>query len=213
MEVSSLAHSMRYNRAVESFQTAVRNCLHCGKQMTLRSQRDATQKKFCDRRHAALYRYHANPDRYKKGLAIGRLPGHPRKTKPIPTLICQCGCDEIIPPRPGHRNKPVKYIPSHYLKMGSILRVEKMRQAQALRRLPPPSDWVVPSGICECGCGKKTNLATRHRPELDEYTGFPKKFVPGHWHRLLRGEQTNGWRTGKRHMNGYLAVYLPGHPQ
>lgn len=37
-----------------------------------------------------------------------------------------------------------------------------------------------PSGICMCGCGQMTPIATRTRKERGQYAGFPIMFVPGH---------------------------------
>lgn len=37
-----------------------------------------------------------------------------------------------------------------------------------------------PSGLCKCGCGEKTPLATRTRPYLGTVQGQPLDYLPGH---------------------------------
>lgn len=41
----------------------------------------------------------------------------------------------------------------------------------------------IPYGYCHCGCGEKTTLATRTRPEFDAVRGRPNRFLPGHHRR------------------------------
>ncbi|MCO7192303.1 WhiB family transcriptional regulator [Pseudonocardia sp. McavD-2-B] len=36
------------------------------------------------------------------------------------------------------------------------------------------------SGMCECGCGQRTDVATRTKREADQYRGLPNRFVQGH---------------------------------
>ena len=136
----------------------------------------------------------------------------PRPRTPIPTLICQCGCGEVIPPKPNHRYKPAKYIQAHYLALGTSSRLDALRAARAKARVAPPPGWVAPSGLCECGCGQPTPIATMTRPERDQYNGFPLRFVHGHNVRLFTPEQQSRWRGGRtvdRH--GYIALHRPGH--
>jgi hypothetical protein len=61
------------------------------------------------------------------------------------------------------------------------------KQVSALATLQRPKAWPYPirgydmsEGICRCGCGKPTPLATRTRPERDQYAGKPLKFLLGH---------------------------------
>lgn len=38
----------------------------------------------------------------------------------------------------------------------------------------------IPLGLCQCGCGAKTELCPRTRPEFGHVAGRPYKFVKGH---------------------------------
>lgn len=60
---------------------------------------------------------------------------------------------------------------------------------------------------CECGCGQRTPLAKRTRPEKGHVQGQPCRFAPGH-----------GTRTGKKarrflHAAGYVKALAPDHPR
>lgn len=57
-------------------------------------------------------------------------------------------------------------------------------------RLKAPVDYENgpnPSGICMCGCGKATPIAKQTISEQGAVRGKPKRFVPGHNPRCVRG--------------------------
>lgn len=129
-----------------------------------------------------------------------------------PVLICQCGCGEPIPPKASHRRRPPKYILSHYLKLGAHPRIQRMKEEQAKRRIAPPADWSVPDGLCGCGCGRATKIASVSKPYRDQYAGYPLRFLNGHNGRLLTGERASGWRGGRVTRQGYIWVHAPDEP-
>ena len=130
-----------------------------------------------------------------------------------PVLICQCGCGEVIPPKTSHRKRAPMYIQAHYLKMGAHPRIQRMKEEQAKRRVAPPPDWPIPTGICECGCGEPTKVARLSKPDRGQYSGYPLRFVNGHNGRLLRAERNHQWKGGKiAERRGYIYVHAPGEP-
>lgn len=136
-----------------------------------------------------------------------------RDTATTPTYICQCGCGEVIPPKPHHRYKPPRYILAHYLRMGTSSRVEALRAARRKARTPPPPGWTPPSGLCECGCGQPTPIAKTSNPSRGQYAGYPLRFLLGHNTRTLTPEETSGWKGGRLvDRGGYVSVLRPDHP-
>lgn len=133
--------------------------------------------------------------------------------KVIPTYYCQCGCGEVIPPKPSHRTRPPKYIQSHYLKMGTSKRIERLREAKKKERLQPPEGWNPPSGFCECGCDERTKIAKFSRPERGEYIGYPRRYLSGHNMRDKRGKHHPQWEGGRfADQQGYVLVHMPDYP-
>lgn len=59
--------------------------------------------------------------------------------------------------------------------------------------LPVPN----PSGLCMCGCGGTTPIATRNRPARGEWKGQPYRFVRGHGSRKqnMWREEDRGYKT------------------
>ncbi len=129
-------------------------------------------------------------------------------------LMCQCGCGEVIPPRPNHRRYRPRYILSHWCKLPNSLRVQRVRAAKTASRLIPPTDWKVPTGICECGCGLPTNICHSTCSAKGRYAGFPYRYRRGHAP-LLRehGSAHPAWRGGRSiDYCGYVTVSAPDHP-
>lgn len=134
----------------------------------------------------------------------------------MPVYRCQCGCDEVIPWRPSHARRQPRYIQNHFLRDDTSLRVRMLRIAKSKERLQPPPGWVPPSGLCQCGCGRTTNLVKYSRPERDEYIGYPRRYIHGHHTKLLiakRGSDSPRWKGGRVATHeGYILVYKPDHP-
>ena len=55
-----------------------------------------------------------------------------------------------------------------------------------------PEQVFNPSGLCMCGCGKSTNLATRTRPERGETKGQHYRYLSGH------GRRQDLWKVEDR---------------
>lgn len=78
------------------------------------------------------------------------------------------------------------------------------------RKLPPPE--AIFSGICECGCGKATDIVKESAVSRGWYIGYPKRYIHGH---NMRGipKHEHPLFTGKiRSDRGYVFVYAPDHP-
>lgn len=54
----------------------------------------------------------------------------------------------------------------------------------------------IPKGYCQCGCGEKTKLASKNRPERGDIKGQPIRYIFGHqWSRNVRGKKPNSRTT------------------
>lgn len=96
-----------------------------------------------------------------------------------------------------------------------------------------PDDVVARDGLCQCGCGERTNIATTTEASRGVYLGHPYRFVQGHHLSVMRerslayaataadpaevvtgrswvhkGDPANPQGTGA----GYVSVYAPNHP-
>jgi hypothetical protein len=57
-------------------------------------------------------------------------------------------------------------------------------------RLVPMHDEITPPiGLCRCGCGGQTRIATRTRKELGQVRGEPVPYLRGHKHRIAVAER------------------------
>lgn len=74
---------------------------------------------------------------------------------------------------------------------------------------PRPSDDI-PTGICECGCGKATRIAARTERSKRRFKGFPMPFV--RCHSPQRGAKNHHWKGGRYAKDGYVMLYAPDHP-
>lgn len=45
-------------------------------------------------------------------------------------------------------------------------------------------DEIIPPGLCQCGCGRKTNVAPSTKPRYGHIKGQPLRFIRGHQNRL-----------------------------
>ena len=67
------------------------------------------------------------------------------------------------------------------------------------------------SGLCECGCGEKTRVATRGRPDRGHDKGQHYRFIPHH-HLRKNGKDHPAWKGGRYiHQLGYIQVQSPDH--
>ena len=102
-------------------------------------------------------------------------------TGPNPTGLCMCGCGQPAPlasktsARAGWVNgQPVRFVNGH-----------SGRGAKPLPDDPGPN----PSGMCQCGCGMVTSLASQSSTQKGWVRGRPVRFVLGHGNHLLRLSQ------------------------
>lgn len=85
-------------------------------------------------------------------------------------LICQCGCDQGIPPNPNHKWKTPRFISGHHNTLRARLATEALG-------VPP---------FCECGCGEQITPKKHHRRD-----GYPR-FLSGHYSRVSHPMQGTG---------------------
>lgn len=92
-------------------------------------------------------------------------------------VICQCGCNTAIPPSWRHKYFTPRFLAghSHRGRKHSPETIAKMRNAS--RRHHGPVQW---TGICDCGCGAQTPIATQTNLAIGVIAGFPRRCMPGH---------------------------------
>ena len=87
------------------------------------------------------------------------------------------------------------------------------------RYIPTPDE--IPSGICECGCGKPTPIARHTAKARRCFVGFPQPYCRGHslakktFHPPLNtkhGAEHSAWKGGRTTNLGYVLIRTPGHP-
>jgi hypothetical protein len=78
-------------------------------------------------------------------------------------------------------------------------------------------------GFCECGCGRKTWVATLTNTKHGWVKGKAVRFCKGHWSRTNKaaitrrigakvGDEHPMWKGGRiKTAQGYIAVYAPSH--
>lgn len=81
---------------------------------------------------------------------------------------------------------------------------EKARQQelQPVEKPEKPKSVGNPSGLCKCGCGRKTPIATRTRNNENVVAGVPIHYCKGHAN--MRRGKTNG----NRRLNEQLVIRL-----
>src|SRR4051812_36315913 len=110
------------------------------------------------------------------------------------TDYCACGCGQEIVQDPKRLYRKKRFVLGHQA---------KFRDYDA-QRVKPPADWVVPSGLCGCGCGEKTKVAKVTKVGADQYAGFPLRYVLGHNMTGKKGPESNRWVSGRKVMpQGY----------
>lgn len=77
-----------------------------------------------------------------------------------------------------------------------------------------PDPALIPSGLCECGCGEQTPIATHTDRNLRWYKGHPRPYVKGHHGRKRKGVPHPNPRPKPESIreNGYVFLYRPDHP-
>ena len=77
--------------------------------------------------------------------------------------------------------------------------------------VPTPEE--IPSGVCECGCGRSTPIVEKTVRRRRHFRGYPAPFLHGHGPRK-HGAEHHLWKGGRiRTRYGYIKVYAPEHPQ
>lgn len=72
----------------------------------------------------------------------------------------------------------------------------------------------IPIGLCQCGCGEKTQIAKQTRTKLGHVKGQPIQFINGHANRGRCRENSSYWKGGhKTHYGGYPMTLNPSHPR
>ncbi len=102
----------------------------------------------------------------------------------VPYGFCWCGCGNTTslaksPNRPKQlifNGEPIRYLPGH----ASAARHEERRA-----KLGEPN----PSGLCMCGCGRKTPIAKQSHTQMGWVKDKPIQYISGHGPRKLSPEQ------------------------
>lgn len=66
-------------------------------------------------------------------------------------------------------------------------------------------------GLCRCGCGQTTRIATRNRARGGHRAGYPIPYVAGH--HTPKGPLSPSWKGGRRTRATYIQVRMPEHPR
>lgn len=117
------------------------------------------------------------------GQPVRYIRGHGGTAKrtgpgPNPSGLCMCGCGERTELAPRSTAKgdvvgtPKRYVKGHHP-------TAHLREYASQRSWPAPNQ----SGLCLCGCGEATPLATRTSKRDNRVAGQPLSFCPGHHNR------------------------------
>lgn len=118
--------------------------------------------------------------------------------------LCECGCGEEVPYTSKRRkDDQPRFRQGHHVRV--------MASCHAHKNYTPTADEI-PSGQCECGCGKQTSICSHTIIARRHFFGHPLPYCSGHSVKKLR-EQSHQWKGGRR-MNdhGYIVLYMPEHP-
>lgn len=122
----------------------------------------------------------------------------------IPVGYCQCGCGRQTAiatrttTRAGHvKGQPYRFCAGH-----------------KIPKIPPlPRDESIPVGLCQCGCGQKTPIASRTVRARGWIAGQPVRFARWHgaykgtlelmfWSHVTKGTPDDCW-----HWGGYIDLH------
>lgn len=126
--------------------------------------------------------------------------------------LCLCGCGErtAIAQDTSRKNAKFRGEPRRYL-VGHVARLTASRPRKRKTDHPPPN----PSGLCRCGCGELTPLATSTRSDRQIVKGEHLLYVPHHWFRATAtytvDEETGCWVWDRApSAMPYARVYVDG---
>lgn len=118
--------------------------------------------------------------------------------------LCECGCGKPIRPHRLDKYRDKRFLPGHHTILAA-------KQGRPHRTYAPRPDEI-PSGLCECGCGKRTAIVTHTFRARRHFRGHPYPFAHGHGRRKRRAE-SHKWKGGRiTNAGGYVLVYVPDHP-
>lgn len=111
------------------------------------------------------------------------------------TGICECGCGGVVPPARHTLQRQGSYAgyPARFLRGHN-------RRAAA----PVPAEVRARTGICDCGCEKRTPVATKTNAKRGQYAGYPHRRLQGHRSPSIR----KTWIGG----GGYVYLTATWHP-
>jgi hypothetical protein len=117
-------------------------------------------------------------------------------------FICECGCGKVIPHKSWHEGRKPTVIPGHRRKIGVNYYI------------PDPAE--IPSRLCECGCGRRTNIVRTTETARRRFKGYPAPRLRGHSERAAVRQQrlTKGpyiLISKPDHPNATTAGYVPEH--
>lgn len=71
-----------------------------------------------------------------------------------------------------------------------------------------------PKGLCQCGCGGETWIASYSRAKRGWVKGQAVPYIRGHSTRRRYGSNSKNWKGGRRiNSLGYRLILVPGHPR
>lgn len=73
---------------------------------------------------------------------------------------------------------------------------------------------MIPSGICQCGCGEETKTAIITRTDRGQIKGQPLRYIFKHYGLTHGGGQSPHWKGGRvKRVHGYTVILRPSHPR
>jgi len=72
---------------------------------------------------------------------------------------------------------------------------------------------MIEKGLCQCGCGQRTNMSPQTHLKRGLIKGEPYRFSVGHRIRGRYGTEHPMWNGGKSHRNWYSVTLVKDHPR